>query len=253
MRVKKLLLAPAVITAVLVSTPARAYPQLQLDIVGGHYDNATETIMAGNQSLSPYAYSQSLPGNFFLSMALVPPTGTAGNYGSYSVNGSTINVTSGMTYGVPPLETLLGGATKDPGDLSQHSIFPTYFAERMFTFSAGSQSGLYNTAEQAGSGPQAGTGMYYARFDFDISGLSAGLGLHFDLYNETLVSQCGKKAGGSCTVGDIDVNLFAPFSHDAQAMVTPVPEPQTYAMLLAGLGLLGFEARRRRKLQPATA
>lgn len=30
--------------------------------------------------------------------------------------------------------------------------------------------------------------------------------------------------------------------------VTPVPEPETYAMLLAGLGLMAFVARRRRKL-----
>lgn len=30
----------------------------------------------------------------------------------------------------------------------------------------------------------------------------------------------------------------------------PIPEPETYAMLLAGLGLLGFEIRRRRKLRP---
>lgn len=29
--------------------------------------------------------------------------------------------------------------------------------------------------------------------------------------------------------------------------VTPVPEPETYAMLLAGLGLLGFAARRRQQ------
>lgn len=28
---------------------------------------------------------------------------------------------------------------------------------------------------------------------------------------------------------------------------TPIPEPETYAMLLAGLGLMGFVARRRRK------
>lgn len=31
------------------------------------------------------------------------------------------------------------------------------------------------------------------------------------------------------------------------ARVTPIPEPETYAMLLAGLGLLGFVARRRRR------
>jgi hypothetical protein len=30
-------------------------------------------------------------------------------------------------------------------------------------------------------------------------------------------------------------------------MLAPVPEPETYGMLLGGLGLLGFLARRRRK------
>jgi hypothetical protein len=32
-----------------------------------------------------------------------------------------------------------------------------------------------------------------------------------------------------------------------QLYITPIPEPETYAMLLAGLGLLGFVARRRRQ------
>jgi hypothetical protein len=35
--------------------------------------------------------------------------------------------------------------------------------------------------------------------------------------------------------------------------VTPVPEPKTYAMLMAGLGLLGLIARRRRKSLNAAA
>jgi hypothetical protein len=35
---------------------------------------------------------------------------------------------------------------------------------------------------------------------------------------------------------------------ESLVMVSPVPEPETYAMLLAGMGLLGFEVRRRRKL-----
>ena len=30
------------------------------------------------------------------------------------------------------------------------------------------------------------------------------------------------------------------------ASITPVPEPETFAMLLAGLGLIGFTARRRK-------
>jgi PEP-CTERM motif len=35
--------------------------------------------------------------------------------------------------------------------------------------------------------------------------------------------------------------------------VTPIPEPETYAMLLAGLGLLGFVARRRKLKEAAIA
>jgi hypothetical protein len=41
---------------------------------------------------------------------------------------------------------------------------------------------------------------------------------------------------------------WAPF-----APVAPIPEPETYVMLLAGLGLLGFHTQRRRRLQHAAA
>lgn len=42
----------------------------------------------------------------------------------------------------------------------------------------------------------------------------------------------------------LDVSVSTPIH-----VTTPIPEPESYALLLAGLGLLGFEARRRRKLQ----
>ena len=34
---------------------------------------------------------------------------------------------------------------------------------------------------------------------------------------------------------------------EIRGLLTPIPEPETYAMLLAGLGLLGFVARRRQR------
>jgi hypothetical protein len=45
------------------------------------------------------------------------------------------------------------------------------------------------------------------------------------------------------TAGAIEDDYFGEFYSGSVAM--PVPEPETYAMLLAGLGLVGFTARRR--------
>lgn len=38
---------------------------------------------------------------------------------------------------------------------------------------------------------------------------------------------------------------FSPGEGEIDALAAPIPEPETYAMLLAGLGLLGFMARRK--------
>lgn len=48
------------------------------------------------------------------------------------------------------------------------------------------------------------------------------------------------QAGVWATVNDLHLS-------GAAAVTTPVPEPETYGMMLGGLGLLGFIARRKRK------
>lgn len=239
----------AALTIALIATTARAIPTLQLDIAGGSYDTATQTIVAPGNSFALYAYGLgtgpqaiTLTDKFFISMALVPATTTPGGYGSLTVNGTTVNVTSDMTAGGPPLES---SGVIDPGDLATHGVFPTFFWETGFFFTSANQFNAYNTQDQAGQVPLTnGTGMYYKEFNIDISGLAPGLGIHFDLYNEKLITKC---KGKICTPMDIDINQFAPFSHDAEGSVAAIPEPGVYAMLLAGLCLLGFTARRRRQ------
>lgn len=74
-----------------------------------------------------------------------------------------------------------------------------------------------------------------------LGGLSGSIGLNntFSFLNVNAGSY-DLKASGS--VADGGTNWIG-----AQYTVTPVPEPETYAMLLAGLGLMGAIARRRNK------
>lgn len=69
-----------------------------------------------------------------------------------------------------------------------------------------------------------------------------------DLGNVRVMSLWSNRSG---TLGNYT------FSGDRQdqlyMMPTPIPEPETYAMLLAGLGLMGFVARRRRQWGEASA
>jgi hypothetical protein len=233
--------------AVLGCAPLEAFavPSLQLDIAGGGYDYGTQTIVTSSDTFTLYALlkpssSNTLSDTYYISAALTPQVKTAGSLGSFVFNGTTVNATADMNYGVPPLEANL---SFDSGDLSKHSIFPTYFKEFGFQFNSANRIATYNSQDRAQDGGAINTaynsngGMYFAAFNVDVSSLSPGHELHFDLYNTSL---------SSCTTGDVDVNnLFAPFSHDAETGSTSVPEPAT--LLLMGTGLTGLYFSRRLK------
>jgi len=245
----RIAMAALIGVAGLASLPqnANAIPTLQLGISGGSYDSASETIFSSGSSFALYAFliadrSNTIGDTYYLSMAVTPQVLTSANLGSFTYNGNAVNVTSGMTLGTPPID--LFSSAHDAGDLSPHGVFPTYFKEVGFSFSSADQSAEFNTQDNPSWGAQAGSGMYYKLFNIDTSNLGGGYEIHFDLYNTKLCTKGKGQCGGAT---DTDITQFAPFSHDAQSFTTPVPEPEIYAMLGLGLGLMGFVARRRKQ------
>ncbi len=249
MRLFKTMLFAAIFVG-FVTGAAQAVPVLQLDMAGGVYDPITQTIVAPGGSnvevfalLTPGKITSRLTANYYLSIALQPAISAPADLGLFSVNGTDYSVTGGLTYGNPPIETIASLQGYDPGDLPQHGIFPTYFTEVPFTFDANNRAVTYNTADNPGGLTPSPTGnSYFATFALDTSKLSGAYALHFDLYDE-VIRDCVKK--GSCTAGDIDVDRFAPFSHDAQT--TQVPEPASGLLLLLGSGMIAGALPWRRK------
>jgi hypothetical protein len=91
---------------------------------------------------------------------------------------------------------------------------------------------------------EAGTTLYLSllfTYDLDSAHLSNSLyrDPYWGTYNSWECANCGdlRYISSATTPGVIGHEI---------GTTTPVPEPETYAMLLAGLGLLGFAARRRK-------
>lgn len=276
-------------TALLAST-AQAVPSLQLDIAGGTYDNSTQTINATNSIftlralLTPQTNDDTaalLNDIYYISAAITPQLDSSAdfNLGSFTIDGTLINVTDeSLRYGAPPLHDLDGGISDSgdlqykAGDLQSHGIFDAFYTEIAFKFSSNEKATTYNTQEHYtttnypnGFVVNPNGESYYAEFSINTSNVNNPYAVHFDLYETEPVyddiysrqNECMKRdANDNCIrwkttrvltgqqVVDIDVNKFAPFSHDAQS--TPVPEPAT--MLLFGTGLVGLAgALRRRK------
>ncbi|MBI5451146.1 MAG: choice-of-anchor N protein [Gammaproteobacteria bacterium] len=250
---KGLLKICAVSVALLYGSWASAVPTLQLDIAGGHYvDGSEESTITGSNTFDLYAYAayeqtsglvssdSILADTYYLSVALMPKTAVAGSYGIININGVDYDVTGDMVFGTPPM-------TSADALLGPHGIYDTYYLELVFNFNSSNKSGVYDVQGAAGSGPIAGTGMYYNKFNFDISGLDAAHELHFDLYN-TKVKQCNAHQTHCDPV--ITLDDFAPPSHDAGTQRDHnVPEPQTVALLGISLLMLAFVGRRRQTRQ----
>ncbi len=229
------LIASSVLAGGLAFTiPAYALPTLQLDILGGSYDSADESVFletGGLGQLAAYCTPKNeangndcLSLEHFVSIAILDQNGdsviTGTDFGSFTFGGITYgNGGSPLIFGTPPLETTGGDQSSDPGDLPSHGVYETLFTEVAFNFSNTQTRDSVNVQDNPGT--TFGTGnMYYELWDFNVSGLNEGWRLHFDLYNKEFGKLKGKKNPSDL---DVDVDDFAPFSHDAYA--TKIDEP----------------------------
>src|ERR1700694_90362 len=129
---------------------------------------------------------------------------------------------------------------------------------RFSTTLTANQGSLFEMINVAGDG--SGLGLYWS------TGTSATLNADKwagnVLAKTTITSDggltmtCGRLLAGTAVtlIGDSISTACARFtSNGFDQMAAPVPEPETYAMLLAGLGLMGFVARRRQRNLAAAA
>ena len=217
---------------------ANAAPVLQLGIGEGVYDSDTRTSMATSNVFTLYAYARAtgkkaidVNETHYIAVALTPMTGPEPQpIGSFEFGGTTYDGYD-MVYGNPPLEDQL---QYDRGDLRPHGIYDTLFLEVEFLFDASRTTSNVNTRRSPDHIPEEdGSRLYFASFEVDISNLDPQFGLHFDLYSQRL------RRGG-----DIDIDAYAPFTHDAAAQVASAPEPGSLALIASGL--FGLVVKRRR-------
>ena len=119
-----LIVGATVLSILSAVSSAFAIPSLQLDIKGGTYDSASETIVSKTGSFTLYAYlipdaSAPLVGTYYVSAAILPAVSSSTSLGSFKFDGTTVNATSDMTFGTPPVcftrinQTLNRTQTKD--------------------------------------------------------------------------------------------------------------------------------------------
>jgi len=147
------------------------------------------------------------------------------------------------------------------------SLFPFMsFAVSQYGDETGERIGdftlsLRNNGGEVFTLTQTGASQRFIHIGTNLVSLTAGLDFDEMQLNYSLISSDlnGGPDAGSTPYGDLMGFAGSPeFSSDGYGTIfylrsAPIPEPETYAMLLCGLGLLGFAARRRKLKEASVA
>jgi hypothetical protein len=192
--------------------------------LSAHAASITGLVNTGSFASGVQDINYALNGNSF---------GYVTSNGSFPLNGAWIANTATSKWITPALNQ---GTSFDPSANGTYS-WKLSFDLSGFNAATANFSGRFaadNSAVVKLNGVQVGTAGGFSSF----SSFNANSGFYSGL--NTLEFVVTNLAQGSGNPTGLRVEFL-------QSNVTPVPEPETYAMLLAGLGLMGMISRRRMK------
>ena len=118
--------------------------------------------------------------------------------------------------------------------------FTDFISAANFFVVGPANSGSTVWAQTFNAGLQTGVGSFFITPDTAIGSVANGdMVLTYDLFSRSPLDVNFNPNTDTLSNGNV-------LTATASVTVSPVPEPQTYAMLLAGLGLLGFVIHRRK-------
>ncbi|PXW99558.1 putative secreted protein with PEP-CTERM sorting signal [Sphaerotilus hippei] len=155
----------------------------------------------------------------------------------YTVNGVTFEASLGHGLYVDVIPNSIG---------NQMGVFGSQLSSLLISFTDASSLSLDFSG---GTSISAGDTAYLSVYDGTTLVGTSSLLLDSDgLFNQTISYTGGVFDNAVFYFGDTAGNASALLTEAIDNVsVTPVPEPETYAMMFAGLGVLGAVAKRRRK------
>jgi len=212
------------LAAAFLAAPAQAA------LLFGNVAASTEQTGATFTGELTYDFSNSTAATLTLDLNNTTPAAVGGFLTAFVLNNPDNNISAVTLSSAPTADWSLLGLDND-------NVNGAPFGE----FDFGATSGDVNGGFEGGGNPNTGLGVGQSgTFVFTLSGTN------LDTLNDLSFVNELSSGPGQGQDAQFFVARFRGLANDGSDKVPAIPEPSTYAMLLAGLGLLGFGVRRMR-------